>query len=371
MTGASPTDHLLYSDDENDLRSAVRALLVERSPLTAVLERIESGQPYDPALWKALATEIGVAGLAVPERHGGAGATWREVAVVAEELGRSLAPTPFLGSVVLATAALQACSAPELLEALATRGQIATLAVPLTTSPNAAFPATVSADAEHRLHGTVTSVADAMAADVWLVPAVSAAGQGLYAIDAGVAGTSCLPAVAFDLTRPIADLTLDGAVGRQLATDGTAVKAALTVGAAVLASEQLGIAEQCLESTVDYVKQRYQFARPIGSFQAVKHRLAKLWVGVSQGRAVARYAAACLASGDPDAPVAVAIAQSHCSELAVRAAEDSMQLHGGIGFTWEHPVHLYLKRAKADALAFGRADQHRAALGALVDLSVN
>jgi alkylation response protein AidB-like acyl-CoA dehydrogenase len=357
---------LLYTDDEDDLRSAVRALLTERSTHVTVLDRIESEQPYDPALWKALATEIGVAGLAVSERHGGAGASWRETAVVAEELGRSLAPTPFLGSAVLATAALQACGDAELLQSLAAEGRIATLAVPLTTVPGLAFPATVRADAGGRLHGTVTSVVDATVAAVWLIPAE----QGLYAVEVGLPGTSCAPAVSFDLTRPIADLTLDGASGRLL-TDDADLGRAITAGAAILASEQLGIAEQCLESTVAYVKQRHQFARPIGSFQAVKHRLADLWVGVSQGRAVARYAAACLAADDPDTSVAVAVAQSYCSELAVRAAESCMQLHGGIGFTWEHPVHLYLKRAKADLLAFGRPDQHRAALATLVDLPAN
>jgi alkylation response protein AidB-like acyl-CoA dehydrogenase len=136
----------------------------------------------------------------------------------------------------------------------------------------------------------------------------------------------------------------------------------------VLASEQLGVATWCLESTVDYVKTRYQFARPVGSFQAVKHRLAQLWVDVTQARAVARYAAGCLADADPDTAVAASLAQAHCGPVAVRAAEECVQLHGGIGFTWEHPAHWYLKRAKASAIALGTAAQHRATLGPLVDL---
>ncbi|GAB3412936.1 acyl-CoA dehydrogenase family protein [Flindersiella endophytica] len=379
MTGSSPstpTDHLLYSDDEDYLRSGVRTLLAERSPHNTVLERIESGQPYDPELWKALATEIGVAGLAVPERIGGAGASWRELAVAAEELGRSLAPTPFLGSAVLATAALLSCAdesvdANDLLECFATQGDVGALAVPLTTPPSAALRTEVRADTVHRLHGSVTTVSDALFADILLVPATTPTGQALYAVATTAAGVSRTPVVTFDLTRQLADLTLDGVPALLLASGDAAaqaVRAAVTAGAAVLASEQLGIAEYCLASTVAYVKQRYQFGRAVGSFQAPKHRLADLWVGVTQGRAVARYAAACLAANDTDSAVATAIAQSYCSELAVRAAEDSMQLHGGIGFTWEHPVHLYLKRAKADALAFGRPDQHRAALAPLVDL---
>jgi alkylation response protein AidB-like acyl-CoA dehydrogenase len=165
--------------------------------------------------------------------------------------------------------------------------------------------------------------------------------------------------------------------------------AALTAGAAVLASEQLGVAERCLELTLEYVQDRHQFGRAIGSYQAIKHRLADLWVGITQARAVARYAVDCLAAageraaggadahgslassltaGDPDTEIAAAVAQAHCGPIAVRAAEECVQLHGGIGFTWEHPAHLYLKRAKADALAFGTARAHRARLGTLVDL---
>ncbi len=146
--------------------------------------------------------------------------------------------------------------------------------------------------------------------------------------------------------------------------------AALTAGAAILASEQLGLAERCLEMTVDYVKERKQFGRAIGSYQALKHRLAEVWAGVTQARAVARYAADCLATGDPDAAVAASIAQAYCSPVAVRAAEECVQMHGGIGFTWEHPAHLFLKRAKADAVALGTARAHRALLGDQVGLPV-
>ncbi len=142
----------------------------------------------------------------------------------------------------------------------------------------------------------------------------------------------------------------------------------LTVGAAILASEQLGVAQWCLDTTVDYLKTRHQFGRPVGSFQGLKHRLAELWVAVTQARAVARNAAGCVAEGDPDAPIAVAVAQAHCSGVAVRAAEECVQMHGGIGFTWEHPAHLYLKRAKSDAIALGTPDRHRATLARLVDL---
>jgi alkylation response protein AidB-like acyl-CoA dehydrogenase len=182
---------------------------------------------------------------------------------------------------------------------------------------------------------------------------------------------SVTPVVSLDMTRQLADVTLDSVPGRRVATGADAeqaVAAGLTAGAAVLASEQLGLAERCLEITVAYLKERHQFARPIGSFQALKHRAADLWVGVTQARAAARYAAACLAREDPDTPVAVALAKAACSDIAVKAAQECVQLHGGLGFTWEHPAHLYLKRAKSSWIGFGTADLHRASLAGLVNL---
>ena len=136
----------------------------------------------------------------------------------------------------------------------------------------------------------------------------------------------------------------------------------------MLAAEQVGLADRALEITLAYVKQRYQFARPIGSFQAIKHRLADWWVAVTQARAASRYAAACLAEHDPDTPVAVALAKAACSDTAVLAGQEMVQLHGGIGFTWEHPAHLYLKRAKSSSIALGTSDRHRASLAAFVNL---
>ena len=174
--------------------------------------------------------------------------------------------------------------------------------------------------------------------------------------------------VSLDPTRRLADVAFAGCPARLVAPVGPAWSAALATGAALLASEQLGVAQWCLDTTVEYLKTRYQFGRPIGSFQGLKHRLAELWVVLTQARAVARYAAGCLADGDPDLRVAVALAQAHCAPVAVRAAEECVQMHGGIGFTWEYPAHLYLKRAKADAIALGTAERHRAALAGLVDL---
>ena len=362
---------LLYSDVEEEVRASVRGLLGQRSSVNQVLARIENGLPYDQTLWRTLSTEMGLSGMAVPERFGGGGASLRESAVVLEELGRSLAPVPFLTSAVIATSALLACDPDEyandradLLAKLAAGDLVASLALPWTTAPGAAVTPTVSV-AGGALSGQIRSVADGLAADVLLVPTA----DGLYAVDATAEGVTRTSVVSMDLTRPIADISLSGAAGRRVSASASAVVAsALTVGAAMLASEQLGVMEWCVDTTVEYAKTRYQFGRPIGSFQGLKHRLADLWVDISQARAAARYAANCAATGDADLPVAASVAQAWCSPLAVRAAEECVQMHGGIGFTWEHPAHLFLKRAKTDAVALGNADRHRQVLGGLIDI---
>ena len=356
---------LLHSEDEQALRESVRRQLADRSDWAAVLRRVEREDPYDLETWRRLAVETGVAGLPVPEDAGGAGASWREVAVVAEEMGRSVAVVPFLGGAVLGTAALLACGDAELLPQVAGGERTAVLAVPLSTWAGAPWSG-VSED-DGTLTGRVTSVADGAAADVLLVPATGPQGPTLWAVEAFQATAR----TALDQSRPLADVTLSAAPGRLLAQGPSAERAlarALTVGAGMLASEQLGLAEQCLETTVTHLKTRYQFGRALGSFQALKHRAATLWVEITRARAVARYAAGCLATDDPDTAVAVAVAASLCSDVAVLAAEECVQLHGGLGFTWEHPAHLWLKRAKADQIALGTPDRHRSALAGLVDL---
>jgi alkylation response protein AidB-like acyl-CoA dehydrogenase len=363
---------LLYTDVEEEVRASVRGLLTQRSSVSQVLSRIENGVPYDQTLWRTLATEMGLSGMAVPERFGGGGASLRESAVVLEELGRALAPVPFLTSAVIATSALLACDQTDehandradLLAKLAAGELVAALALPWTTAPGAPVTPSVTATGG-ALSGQIRSVADGLAADVLLVPTA----DGLYAVDATAEGVTRAAVVSMDLTRPISDITLSGAAGRRVsAAAAGVVGAALTVGAAMLASEQLGVTEWCVDTTVEYAKTRFQFGRQIGSFQGLKHRLADLWTDLSQARAAARYAANCAATGDADLPVAASVAQAWCSQLAVRAAEECVQMHGGIGFTWEHPAHLFLKRAKTDAVALGNADRHRQVLSGLVDI---
>ena len=350
---------LLYTEIEEDLRSSVRDLLADRCDFDGVTRIYDGDRSLVDGLWKSL-VDLGLAGLLVPEDRGGQGASAREVAVVLEELGRTAAPVPFLTSSVIATTALLD-SDSTLLEQLATGERVAALAVPWSTAPDVGLPALrLEGD---RLTGTITSVAGAIEADVLLV----AAGPGLYAID--VSAVTVKPRACLDMTRQLADVTLDGVKGALvLAEAELAVRRALDSGAALMASEQLGLARWCLETTVDYLKVRKQFGRVLGGFQALKHRLVDLYTGVESGAAAARYAAATLAAGDPDMTVAASLAQAYQSDLAVRAAEEAVQLHGGIGMTWEHPAHLYLKRAKSDQIALGTPGRHRARLGALLDL---
>ncbi|MFC7385247.1 acyl-CoA dehydrogenase family protein [Sphaerisporangium rhizosphaerae] len=385
---------LLYSEVEEELRAAVRALLADRRPPSAVLARAESAPGHDADLWKALARDIGAAGLLIPEDLGGAGASAREAAVVLEELGRAVAPVPFLTSAVMATGALVASgpgAARDLLASLATGESTAALAVSFAASPYPPGPAWVRAE-RGRLTGRVTAVAGAEGADVLVVPASGA----LYAVDAADAVVE--PVTSLDLTRPVATVTFDGAPGRPVAAGLAPLRAGLALGAGLLASEQLGVAEWCLATTLAYVKERHQFARPVGSFQALKHRLADLWMEIVQARAAARNAADALATRagaaeaagqdgpandqafeameavdtgeavDAEVAMAVAVAQAWCGPVAVHAAEECLQLHGGIGMTWEHPLHLYLKRAKADQIALGTPGDHRDALAGLADL---
>ncbi|MGW2420887.1 acyl-CoA dehydrogenase family protein [Streptomyces sp. NPDC001709] len=360
MTTQRTQSDLLYSEEEEALRAAVRDLLTDHCDAPGVIARAESDAPHDLAAWKALADGMGLAGLLVPEAQGGQGATHREVAVVLEELGRAVAPVPYLTSAVVATEALLACSDEELLGRLASGRTIGALAVGLHTAPGAAFKAVRHESGV--LHGELTGIADAAVADVLLVPADDG---GLYAVAADA--VTVTPQTSLDLTRPLATVRLEGAPGRRLGDAEPAVRRALRAAAGLLASEQLGVADWALTETVRYLKERKQFNRPVGGFQALKHRLAQLWLEVVNLRAAARAAADALASGE-DTDVSVAVAQAYAAPVAVHAAEEALQLHGGIGMTWEHPIHLYLKRAKADSIAYGTAGAHREALAELVDL---
>ena len=356
---------LLYTDIEEDLRSSVRGLFRHRCEPTEVAG-LYDGEPGPKGLAETLGGELGLAGLLVPEELGGAGASAREAAVVLEEIGRAVAPVPFLTSSVIATTLLVVAGS-DLAAELADGTRTATVLLPFSAAPDQA-PEGMSV-AHGRLTGQVPSVAGALDADLLLVPVAVPDGVEVYAVE--VTAATIAPVVSLDMSRQVADVSLDGSAGQLViggAAGAEALRTALLTGAALLASEQAGLAQWCLETTVAYLKERRQFGRVVGGFQALKHRLADLFVEVESAMAAARYAAAATAAGDPDSELATAVAQAYCSDVAVHAAEEAVQLHGGIGMTWEHPVHLYLKRAKADQLALGTPGHHRALLAELVDL---
>ncbi|TNY34472.1 acyl-CoA dehydrogenase family protein [Thermomonospora catenispora] len=357
---------LLYTDVEESVRDSVRSLLAKRSTPDRVVKVYDGDRSGLAELWRALASELGLAALLIPEEHGGAGASAREAAVVLEELGRHVTPVPFFTSAVVATTALLEAGATERLGELAAGERTAALAVPFSTAPGGRIPA-VGLDGT--LQGSVHAVAGALEADLLLVPVRTGDGLELHEVSGGDARIT--PVTSLDMTRQIADVDLTGVSSRRVAGAETTERAlvrALEAGAALLASEQYGVAQWCLDTTLDYLKVRRQFGRIVGGFQALKHRLADLYVTVESARAAARNAAAAIAADDPDRSVAASVAQAYCADAAVLAAEEAIQLHGGIGMTWEHPAHLYLKRAKADQIALGTPGAHHARLAALVDL---
>ena len=368
LTPASDLD-LLSTEEEEALRDSLRALLASRCTPDRVTALYDGDDSLRKPLWRSVAVEMGLAGLLVPEELGGAGGSARDAAVVLAELGRVVAPVPFLTSAVVATSAALPSGDEELLGRLASGAATAALLAPLTAS------ATSFSTAVHRrgagLSGRVPVVAGAVDADVLLVPVRSDEGVELHVVEVGAPGLTVTPVVSLDMTRQVADVALDDVPSAVLLGGSRgegAVRRSLLLGAALLASEQVGVAERCLTDTVAHLKQRRQFGRVLASYQALKHRLADLYIAVESARAAAQYAAAAAATDDPDLPIAVEVAQAYCSAVAVQAAEECVQLHGGIGMTWEHPAHLYLKRAKADQLAFGTSGEHLASLAGLVNL---
>ncbi|HKV20415.1 MAG TPA: acyl-CoA dehydrogenase family protein [Mycobacterium sp.] len=360
----------VFSDEQAQLRSAVRKFCADNFDEQSVRTLMESDPPFDPKVWARLGGELGVLGLSVPEADGGVGGTLVDQAVAVEELGASLACGPLFGTVFLAIPALVASSAGEardgLLADLVEGRRTAAFAVPDQAGVLGDVTVTVDGDL---VTGTVEGVVDAGAADVLLVAARVDDGVALYAVDASASGVQRTPLATLDLTRPQATIELSSATGVLIADTGEAdrvITHALQVGSALLAVEQVGAGQHLLDLSVSYAKSRLQFGRPIGSFQAVKHKLADSLVELEHARSTAYHAVWALADGSDDPALAVSIAQATASAALAKIAADTVQVHGGIGFTWEHQAHLYFKRATTDAALLGSAEQHRARVAELV-----
>ncbi|MEU9091675.1 acyl-CoA dehydrogenase family protein [Streptomyces sp. NPDC048428] len=352
--------------EQEELRSAVRSLLTQHQA---------------EAAWTPLTEQIGAAGLPVPEEYGGAGGGARDVHVLMEELGRTLSPLPCLGSTVLTVGALLASADKEacgrLLPGLAEGTSVGTLAWAEQGSwDHEAIRAEAvrSSGSAWLISGTKEYVLDWPGVDVLLVAARTAHGVSLFEVAPGAAGVRREPVVTMDGTRAQARWVLDEAGGRLLGVNGDGgryLEHVRDLACTALAAEQVGAAERCLELTVEYARNRVQFGRPIGSFQAVKHRLADAYVLVESARSAA-LGAAFAADEDPGAlPRAAAVAKSVCSEAFSAVAGEMIQLHGGIGITWEHDAHRYFKRAHGAGELFGPPARHRARLAAGLGLTTH
>ncbi len=362
-----------FTTEQQELRAAVRKFCADNFDEPTVRTLMESDVTYDPAVWLRLGSELGVLGMSVPEADGGVGGSLVDQAVAVEEFGAALGCGPLFGTVYLAIPALVACgSGPtrdELLAALVEGERTAAFAINDSAGgfdPNVTVTAVGSGDAAV-LTGTAARVVDATAADVVLVAARGSDGVSLYAVDAP--DVRRIPLVTMDLTRPQADVIFSDSPARLLAGPADAERVithALQVGAALLAVEAVGAAQHMLDLSVEYAKSRLQFGRHIGSFQAVKHRLADMLVDLEHARSTAYHAVWALTDGTDDPELAVSIAQAVCSAAFSRIAADSIQVHGGIGFTWEHQAHLYFKRAATDAALLGSAESRRARVAELV-----
>jgi len=364
-----------FTDEHEELRATVRQFLTDRSDEQAVRAQMQSERGFDDDVWQQLAEQVGLTGLIVPEEHGGADFTYVELCIVAEEMGRALLCAPYLSTAVMATNALlhaaSASARKEVLPGIANGSTRATLAYAETGWGLDRIAMTArEKDGAWMLDGSKTRVVDGHTADVILVAARTDAGLELFQVAGDVAGLSREVVPALDQTRKLASLHFSATPALKI-SDGDAsegLERALALTLVVLAAEQVGGAQWCLDTAVDYAKSRLQFGRPIGSYQAIKHKCAEMLVEVEFAKTAAynaSWAAADCLAGEADWDSvfeAAHMAKSYCSETYYHAAAENIQIHGGMGFTWEHPAHLYFKRAKASELLFGDAAEHRESL---------
>jgi len=367
-----------YSAEHDELRQVVRQFLGERSPSHEVRRLMEAGESRDDQAWSLLAGQLGLTGIAVPERYGGAGYGPVELGIVLEEMGGALLVAPYFATVALAGQLLAASGDEDAmarwLPGIADGSLTGALAVAEDSgSWDLAEVAATAEPAGDRwaVTGTKLFVIDGHTADLLLVVAHAPDGPGVFAIEPDTEGTERERLDSLDLTRAIAAVTLHGAQATRVGAgrDGVAwLGEVRDLVLAALAAEQLGGAARCLDMSVDYAKLREQFGRPIGTFQAIKHKCANLLVEVECGRSAVYHASEAVAGGQPDAPLAAALAYAYCSRAFTRAAKECIQIHGGIGYTWEHDAHLYLRRAKSSELLFDPPARQRARLAELAGI---
>jgi alkylation response protein AidB-like acyl-CoA dehydrogenase len=360
---------LVFTPEQEELRESVRRFLVAKSPSSAVRELMADPNGFDAAVWKQMAEQLGLPGLAIPEKFGGSGFSFVELAIVLEEMGRALLVAPYFASAVLAAYAVldsgdeTACA--DLLPGLADGSRIGTLAVTEESGrwslSSVSLPATRTGDG-WTLTGTKSYVLDGHLADVLLVAAAAPGGLSLFAVDGTADGLTRTPLPTVDQTRRLARITFDATPARLVGVEGAAASGlarTLDKAALALAAEQVGGAQRALDMAVEYAKVRHQFGVPIGSFQAIKHKASEVLLRLESARAAAYFGAWSVADDSDEVPVVASLAKAYCSDAFFHAAAENIQIHGGVGFTWEHDAHLYFKRAASGQQFLGDPAYHR------------
>jgi alkylation response protein AidB-like acyl-CoA dehydrogenase len=358
-----------FTEEQDELRSTIRAFLEAKSAESAVRELMETEDGYDQAVWGQMAEQMGLQGLHIPEEFGGSGFSYVELGIVLEEMGRRLLCAPFFSTVVLAANTLLQSGDDEAKKAhLPGIASGETIAAVAFTEPSGKWDesgitmeASESGDG-YTLSGTKSFVIDGHLANLLIVAARTAGGVSLFTVDGGASGITKTSLSTMDQTRKQAKLEFDNTQATLLGEEGKGwdvLSTVLDLAAVGLAAEQVGGAQFVLEMAVQYAKDRVQFGRPIGSFQAIKHKCADMLLEVESAKSAAYYALWCAAEMNDELPSVASLAKAYCSEAYFHATAENIQIHGGIGFTWEHPAHLYFKRAKSSELLFGDPTYHR------------
>ncbi len=362
-----------FSAEQDEFRGNLRRLLAERVPTKEVRRLMESATGWEREGWRQLDTALGLSAIAIPEENGGYGFGFAELCIVLEEFGRALIPAPYLATALAARAILHGGSDADrasLLPGIATGATIATLASAEDSGSWEAAATTLTATPSgdgFRLDGHKSFVMDGASADLILLLArapgsTGEAGLSLFAVDAAAAGLTRTPLPVMDPTRRLARLTFAAVPARLIGTEGAAAapyRRTMMEAAAALANEMVGGAERLREDALAYAMMRMQFGRTIASFQSMKHKQAEMLLEVELAKSAAYFAAAAIDEGDEDAEAVASLAKAGAADAYVQTAIHAIQIHGGIGFTWDNDTHLWFKRAKSSEVLFGDGQHHR------------
>lgn len=363
-----------FTQEQNEFRTIVRRFLENKSPTTAVRKMMETEQGYDPEVWRQLSEDLGLTAIHIPEAYGGQGFGVSELAIAVEEMGRSLLCAPYFASTVLAATAILKAGTEEqkraLLPGIASGRTIGALAF---TEDNGRWEAdavattATSAGVSYRLSGAKKFVLDGHIADLIIVAArrpgtLGPDGLSLFCVKGDARGLERRRLETLDPTRKLAQITLDSVEAQLLGSEGGAaepIQRTLEIAAICLANEMVGGADHLRSSAIEFAKMRVQFGRSIASFQSLKHKAADMLLDVELAKSAAYYAAAAVDDGDTDVPALASLAKSAASEAYMQTAIHAVQIHGGIGFTWDNDTHLWFKRAKSSEVLLGNSSYHR------------